>query len=369
MHASYTRTPLFIALSLVATIGSAARGMLRADGILRVKGADLSTASITVVPEGASSYSLPIGTKDFALYLPLDDVYLVSVAREGCPTKEIYIDTRIPVEMHATNFLFPFMVTLEHLTADRMFAYAGPVGFVRYLHQLKDFGYETVYIAQVEEDLRYRMDAVRGTGVDPKVLLPVFSALVVDRPRGAYSTPSEQPTERSTGTLAPIVSEVPAMVHVVTAVVLVQVVARPDIAAPGSAVIGVIASDPTRVLVAPVATSVDLRRSGDVPPQPVIRDAAPMDGAIARLAGTEAACVPAQATAVGPGRPPMRTEEMILEPRRITRIVRFGTPSGHANEFRKVTHSYGAVYYFHGTDSITERAFEEATAQEVAGGR
>ncbi len=366
MYASSIRATMFVALTLAAATGSAARGVLTADGILRVKGAEISTTSITVVPEGAPSYSLPIGTKHFTLLLPLDNVYLISVQREGCPTKEIYLDTRVPAEMHAADFQFPFMVTLEHMTPERMFAYAGPVGFVRYLHQLKDFGYETEYAIQVDEDLRLRMDAVRETGVDPKVMLAVQLARVVDRPRGMYSAGPEPPVDQSMGTLAPMVFEVPLMVHVVITDPAVLVPALPEILKPVSVEPMIVAKEPPSLPAAAVAMQV-AEPKRDRLPQQGLGGAVPIARTIAPPAPVNEARIPAATTAAWVGAS-LRTEEMIVEPRRLTRIVRFSTPSEHVNEFRKVTHAFGAVYFFHGTDAITERAFEEATTEEVVGG-
>ena len=186
MFSSHLRSTL-LPLSLVVCIGAfAARGVLKADGVIRVKGTDLHNAQVTVVPGHAVAYSLPVGSKHLTLDLPLDDVYLVSVQQIGCPTKEVYFDTRVPVDMHAMVFKFPFQVTLESLPADRMFIYDGPVGFVRYVHALKDFGYETNYTVRVEEDLKLRMKEIQQTGVDPKIIAPPIQARVIDRPRGGY---------------------------------------------------------------------------------------------------------------------------------------------------------------------------------------
>ena len=364
MLSAHARSFSFFTLALAATTGFAARGVLQADGVLRVKGADLSTTSITVVPNGAPSYSLPIGTKHFTLLLPLDDVYLISVAAVGCPTKEIYLDTRVPVEMHATDFQFPFMVTLEHMAPELMFVYAGPVGFVRYLHPLKDFGYETQYVAQVDESLKLRMETVRATGVDPRISAPMLPARVVDRARGAYSTSSELQTEAGPGTIAPVVSDVAPMFHLVNAVALpVPLLPEDPTLEPSGTRVVVIG--PTDVpLPSLLLTGLTSERDEELlpvlEPSPIL---VPAGGSpITRKATT----LPSGSTNVEL-RPSLRTEELITAARSLTRIVRFSTPSDGVVEFRKVTHAFGAVYYFQGNRSITERAFEEATAPLVDG--
>jgi hypothetical protein len=60
-------------------------------------------------------------------------------------TKQIYFDTSVPVERHASTMEFPFKVTLNPEGRDGVFAYAGPVGIVRYIAAIDDFGYETDY--------------------------------------------------------------------------------------------------------------------------------------------------------------------------------------------------------------------------------
>ena len=47
----------------------------------------------------------------------------------------------------------------------------------------------------------------------------------------------------------------------------------------------------------------------------------------------------------------------------MTRIVRFTEPNGAVQEYRRVTHAFGGVYYFQDSRSITERDFAEAIAE------
>ncbi len=348
-------------LSLLLSFGAfAARGVLKADGIIRVKGADLHSATVTVVPGNAASYGLPVGSKHITLDLPLDDVYLISVQREGCPTKEVYFDTRVPVEMHGTVFQFPFQVTLESLTPERMFVYEGPVGFVRYVHALKDFGYETRYIIRVEEELKERMRSIRETGVDPKVPAPIASAIVVDRPPGEHNAALGVAVAMQEGTIAPMVGRLPRMVHVVSSRRGTEgntETRGSDIVSPIAPVITVV---PTATLPAPRPRSVEV--TAFAPVRTVLkRDAV-------HLGHAPVAPVPDQGGTPKAGAPLARgefsrTEELISEPSRVTRIVRFTEPNGAVQEYRRVTHAFGAVYYFQDDRSITERDFAEAIAR------
>jgi len=349
-----------LALTLLVSAGVCAeRGALKADGIIRVKGADVFGTTVTVVPGNAASYSLFVDARHITLDLPLDDVYLVSVRREGCPTKEVYFDTRVPVEMHASTFDFPFQITLERLSAERMFAYAAPVGFVRYAHTLKDFSYETQYVIRVEEELKQRMKEIQETGVDPKMIGEVAQARVVDRPRGEYSASLGSSVEESNGTLAPNVREVPRLVHVLSA-------STPTAPAEPRAEEGVqrlfpvpveVATAelpirvPVRVALAPITTTT----------RAVAQQAAPKMNTAMVPSQSEVRVVPSASNTTF--HKPARTEELITEPRRVTRIVRFTAPTGAVQEYRMVRHAFGGVYYFQDSRSITERDFAQGVAE------
>ncbi len=206
--------PIALAALLFSPNVIAERGTVRADGLFIVQGAGLDRAIVRVIPSNANAYSLPMGTERFVLDLPVNDTYLVSFERPGCPTKEIYFDTSVPVERHTEDFEFRFKVTLEHMEEQRLFSYDGPVGFVRYMHGLKDFGYETKYVMKVNKDLKDRMEEYKESGVDPKVIMVPMVARVVDRKRDGSTTETRPKNAMaSVGDIAPIVREVPRMVH------------------------------------------------------------------------------------------------------------------------------------------------------------
>ena len=370
-----TLLPILLgALGMAPSALHASRGMLNADGILVVKSADISSARITIVPQNAAAYGLEVGTKRFTLRLPVNDTYLVSFVREGCPTKEVYFDTRVPVEFTTRDFAFPFQVTLEHVSPERMFAYEGPVGFVRYQHPLTDFGYEAQYVVKVEDELHERMKEMEVTGTDPKVM-SALSAMVVDVSRDGTervertATPSLE--ELNT---APIVSEVPKLVHTVSApgasepevvyatdeepmmaqpeplveeapVVVEAIVSVPAFSAP-------VASAPPAVKAAP---SIPRTRALPVAAAKPMVNPEPTNEVSAEVSASMQAASMVK----------HREEEVLVDRRMVTRVVRFVRADGVVtDELRKVTHAYGAVFYFHNEQSITERAFRELTAAE-----
>ncbi len=367
------------------------RGTLKADGILRVKGADVANATITVVPSGAAAYSFPVGTTNFTLELPLDDTYLVSFERADCPTKQVYFDTRVPLEGHASDFRFPFMVTLQHLSAEDMFAYVGPVGFVRFLQPIVDFGYETVYVAKVDGELRARMDQMRITGIDPKIMLVPGAVLVVDRPRGGGEG-TTKPAFAEAGTVAPNVHEVPMMFHVLTAVEAPQpahLAAAPLVAnaivPPVLLQLPIITRAVEQVVVEPTADATILPQVLVKMPiiamkaeQSVIDPAAVVALAPAALKQVPVIAMVVEQVVIDPVAEiavmvvaltvpdvstSIRSDELLVDARRVVRIVCYTELDGSTREFRKVTQAYGAVNYFNKDGGITERAFTESTTQ------
>jgi hypothetical protein len=56
-----------------------------------------------------------------------------------------------------------------------------------------------------------------------------------------------------------------------------------------------------------------------------------------------------------------RSEELIVEKRRVTRIVRI-TQDGHTSEYRQVTHQFGQVFYFKDGESCSRWQYEHETA-------
>lgn len=343
LNATLRATALSL-LTALALPSMAATGTLHADGILVVKGAELNGTTITVVPHSAPAYQLPAGTKRFTLSLPVDDYYLVSFTREGCPTKEIYFDATVPAEHVQNDFDFPFMVTLEHLPAERMFSYEGPVGFVRYLHGIEDFGYETQYIVKMQEHLKERMDAVQSTGVDPKPASVAYTAMVVDRPMDG-GEPIVRAATPELGTVAPNVHDVPALVHRVV---------RPEDDEPVVHYMEPEASVLKEEPVAEVVEELPLPAPAELvveEPQPLEVEEVPVMNEVPTEV-EEPVNVPVAITPVW-----TREEETIIEKRMVVKIVRFTRNDGVKEEFRRVAHAYGQVFFFQDARSITERDY------------
>lgn len=346
-----------LAWSCAISTVTADRGTLHADGVLSVKGAREGRARVTVMPMDKPAYMLPQGLSRFVLDLELDNTFLITFEQEGCVTKELYFDTTVPVEQHTAEFSFPFKVTLEDHGHAGAFTYAGPVGFIRYHAEITDFGYETDYTIKVDDSFHQRMAVLKSTGTDPKlaIAMPLAAKVVTT----SYHRPGEAAPEPEVsigeGTLAPIKSEVPRLVHRTGGdATAFSVVA--DAPAPAPVVVEVI--EPVAVNIVPVIEEPVLAI-----PTPKIEPvrAAPPEVIEASVPAVVPVVVDRPAvTPVVPGLG-AREEQLIVERNRVITIVRIIHPDGHATEYRRVQHRYGAIFFFKDGLSVPEHMYSDGT--------
>lgn len=306
---------------------------LHLDGIVIVKQLPLDGTKVIVVDREGPSTVITRDLRHFSLPLDLDRTYLLSFEREGCVTKQLLFDTKVPERyMASAPFSFPFQVTLEQPPADAPFAYAGPVGFVRFYDDIKDFGYDTDYSIARDAVLVQRLDLAReGASPAPATAQTLKAAPLpapvpsADAPQGAFEE------------LAPTLTEVPPLVHNT----------------------GNTSATVAPLQHVPIARPASLPRSMPKPaPAPLAAPAAPpLTSSSALLASPTTAQRTAPAARVLDDQ--ARSEQLIVEPRRVTTVIRL-TQNGHTTEYRRVAHDYGAVYFFRNGESCAEYTFNAA---------
>ncbi len=313
---------------------SATNAVLEVDGILRVKSLKLEGSRMIIIDKQGGTEVIDQGLARFKRTLPLQTSLLIAFERPGCVTKELYFDTHVPAEAMAhAPFQFPFQVTLEPLPEGQQFEYAGPVGYIRYHEEAEDFAYDTDYSRKADPVLAERMRTVmndlydRAPGVasphpapgklpDPSVTNEVrevsdpFSIVV---PTRASHAPLVHPTGR---TAQEVVTE-----------------EAPTVAIPEPPVVAMVVEAPP-VVEAPA------------PPLPPIVEE-PVVAAVVE------APVPSSV---------QRSEDTIVEARRVITVVRYTDEAGRADEFRRVYHHYGGVFYFRNGTSCSERTYAEGIA-------
>ncbi len=304
---------------------------LQVDGMLRIKGGSLEGAQAIIVSDDAEGMMIEGGLAHFVRALQLQTRYLFSFEREGCVTKQILFDTNVPMGyLSDAPFNFPFEVTLERPPTGTTFEYAGPVGFVRFMPELADFGYDTDYSIKRDPMLFERMREFRDK--DASLVAAPVRGIIIGSPLAEVS-PSHDPSDDDSAT-TPTPSAVPPLVHPTDEEAMMPVPVREEIPMR-------IVDKPVRVAVMAVAKSASaVVRIKAMPPAPTQR-------ALSTVSGDS------------------REEQLIVEPRSVTTIVRI-THAGSIVELRRVAHLYGAVFYFQGGQSCTERQYAVGVAQPIA---
>lgn len=301
--------------------------VLKIDGIVRVKEVPFQGARMIILSREDSERVVTTDLDHFQMSLELQSAYLFSFERADCVTKELYFDTHVPAEfLDRAPFDFPFKVTLEPPPPGYHFEYVGPVGYIRFYPEHKDFGYDTDYTRKGDPLLHERMKAVQARLDGPAIAPALLST-------------GDVPVPMPAGVLA---SEV--MVEENDSIVPAEITSAPRIHRTGE---GSMSSERPR-RIATRYTSLSRPR---IRPSPMtaIEHAPP-------------------AIAKAPERPPDvleespmrvdRTEELITERNRVTTIVRI-TRGGDVTEYRRVAHAYGPVFYFKDGESCSDRVYLE----------
>ena len=338
MRTGHDRVFLIAAVSaafFIAVLSAAANtnaSELVVDGIVQVKGNQLAGTQAVIVSDDAGTMVLRDGLSHFEHTMRLQTRYLISFEREGCVTKQILFDTHVPADyLERAPFKFLFEVTLRRPPSGAVFEYAGPVGYVRFMPNLKDFGYDTDYRIKSEPALVERVRAFHlventsssaATQLVPLIVAPVEVVQVVTERMAAGDV--EVLSLRTTIPLVHLTGRVPLTPALVPRIFVVH-----------RAVVPMPITEPTTVIARPRAAArvtIDPVRSVGSVPEPAA------DG---------------------------RDEQLLVEPRRVTTIVRI-TLGGRLTEFRRVANQYGPVFFFTNGLSCSERQYAAGVGTATA---
>lgn len=328
--------PLLRTLGLLLVPACAASSMasdvavLHVDGILRVQHLSLQDARMIIMQRDGGVEVVDQGLAHFQRALALHSNFLIAFERPGCVTKQLLFDTEVPADVViTTSFDFPFQVTLEPPPDGRPFAYAGPVGYVRYYPERGDFGYDTDYSRMADPVLTARMEELMARTSLPTP--PLAGPAPAPAPLTNATRTTTPPDTDAFHVLVPTLATKPVLVHptglsATTSVTTMDVLPSPAVEPPPL-------PTPTRPISAPVMaiTPPTMER----PPTAEVLEVPVADG-------------------------DARSEELIVEKQRITRIVRI-THGGHQDEYRRVEHRWGGVFYFKDGASCSALLFEAGT--------
>lgn len=343
---TYRSLTLLVLAAVLSVPLSAARGMLHLDGILTVRGDRASTARVIILPTGGIPTSLENVSGPFKLSLPLDGTYLLSFEREGLVTKQVYFDTSVPVERHAESMSFPFKVTLFPEGKDNIYAYAGPVGIVRYYVAENDFSYITDYtlkegapMSKRIMDLQKRMEKRGADGLPLDRTEVVYTGTsrtsgdVIGDPTGSVANSGANPMHDSIDKDPDIVATSPTSV---------AELAFPSITDGDE---DVSFSDPLNengFHLAPAAKPSASASRGTRPAVRTVYRRAPSPPVVLE---------------------PLPEEELIVERQRVITIIRITESTGHVTEYRRVVDRHGAVVHFRDGVAVPEQVYRQATGR------
>lgn len=169
VHLLQLSVVLSSALSL-GTHGASTPGNLHLDGLMIVHGNKAATARVVVTELHSTGLVLDNVAGHFTLVLNLDRDYLISFERDGLVTKLVLFDTHVPADQIGASYFFPFQVTLFEKGWNGVEAYQGPVGFVRFVPDKRDFVHRTDHRpapGSAEEDRVKELIAARAIRVQP----------------------------------------------------------------------------------------------------------------------------------------------------------------------------------------------------------
>ena len=323
---------------------------LRIDGILRTPGNSLEGAQVSVLRDTRPVAVLTKGLARFSMRLDLQHTYLLTFEREGCITKQLYFDTRVPaVELMNAPFTFPFKVTLEDRSPESNARYVGPVGFVRYDKALKDFDYDKNY------DMLHDLiaDPTTYAIVPAAPVAPLKLAITTEKPR-----------------LDPHISTVEAITpeRILASTMIDPRIASPIMTATIPEVRTII---PGRRMVQPFidATLAQDEANGGVEFTAIHTNARGHNDiriAVAkpkRVGHDEAHRKGTSLFTSAPVLPDGRTEELIVDRLRVITIIHI-TTNGHTKEYRRVSHRYGQVFFFVDGSPCSSQVFEDVRAEK-----
>lgn len=312
-----------LGLPLLTAAGGGTDHGLYLDGRLRVVGEPLEGARLTVYRDDKPMQVLTNDLERIELRLDLQRTYLLSFDHPGCITKQLYFDTRVPVEdLDGAPFTFFFKVTLEQLTAEgSTLRYAGPVGFIRFYPEVGDFDYDRDYrMLRDEEVADAAVLDVDALPLEAKeVVMPEVAQRPVD-PAGIEALSAQVMEARMSGEAPPAGEAMPVKRE------------RRMVAA---------FVDPTLAL----GELVGKARTRALNAAPTVRVRAGGEGRAVHAHYAAAGSMPVPTYLPAVQKPDGREEEVIVEKLRVTRIVRI-TTNGHTTEYRHVTHRYGMNFYF-----------------------
>lgn len=133
-----------------------AQGKFTVNGRLKMEGGDLAGARVVVYKDGAKERTITNNLNKFSLDLDLNKNYVIAFEKDGYVSKKISFNTKAPAEAIANGFTpFDFAVSLFKQYDDiNIVVFNQPVGMIRYDDKTGDFDYDTDYTKSIQSQLQ-----------------------------------------------------------------------------------------------------------------------------------------------------------------------------------------------------------------------
>ncbi len=385
---TWIRSLLCLAILVPAMLS--AQGRFTVNGRLKIEGGDLSSSRMVVYKNGVKERTLSTGLNKFSLDLELNANYIVSFEKDGYVAKKVSFNTNAPAEAIASGFTpFDFAVSLFKQYDDiNIVVFNQPVGIIRYDDKTGDFDYDTDYTKSIQSQLQQVLTQVeqkqKEESVNEKERAAQEAAAAKAKAKeeadaakqAAAKAKADAEAQREAEALAKVeekkaeeqkkaeekkrqeqlaTSPPPAVKEkdpesVVAEQRKPEPKVEPVVKKPEPQVVNAIGSK--------AVTNEDGRRSVD----PIVQEEENRV-AMAKVVVKEES----------PVRPAVvelevfRKEELVVEPSRVTTVVTI-TTGERFDEYRKVTHKWGGLYYFKNGAACSKEVFDsEARDEQLAG--
>ncbi|MBL7945833.1 MAG: hypothetical protein JNN32_07170 [Flavobacteriales bacterium] len=150
------RSILLLFLLFLGSLSAQAQGRFTVNGRMKIEGGDLSNTRAVVYKNGAKERTLTKDLNKFSLDLEIGHSYVISFEKDGYVSKKISFNTNAPAEAAANGFTpFDFAVSLFKQYDDiNIVVFNQPVGMIRYDDKTGDFDYDTDYTKSIQSQLQ-----------------------------------------------------------------------------------------------------------------------------------------------------------------------------------------------------------------------
>lgn len=385
-----------LCLAILLPVLLSAQGRFTVNGRLKIEGGDLSSSRMVVYKNGVKERTLSTGLNKFSLDLELNANYIVSFEKDGYVAKKVSFNTNAPAEAIASGFTpFDFAVSLFKQYDDiNIVVFNQPVGIIRYDDKTGDFDYDTDYTKSIQSQLQQVLTQVEQKQKEESVnekekaaqeaaaakakakeeaeaakqaaakakadaeaqreaeaLAKVEEKKAEERKKAEEQKKAEEKKrQEQLATLPPPPVKEKDPEPVVAEQRKPEPKVEPVVKKPEPQVVNAIGSK--------AVTNEDGRRSVD----PVVQEEESRVAMAKVVVKEESPVLPAVEEPEV-----LRKEELVVEPSRVTTVVTITTGARY-DEYRKVTHKWGGLYYFKNGAACSKEVFDsEARDEQLAG--